>query len=77
MLVAILSLFVVQGCHEKPKPAETTVRALVFYESGFNSLSEYLRDDIKEIKEGELPTDADGQNLVFIVERLTAEYQEY
>ena len=52
-------------CREKKKE-KVYDKVLILYSAGFNSLSEDLRGDINELKEGDLPAAGDNQAIVII-----------
>ena len=62
-------------CKERNKEKKLD-KVLILYQAGFNSLSNYLKDDLGELKQGDLPAAGDAQ-AILIVAHHTVSYLEY
>lgn len=58
-------------------PAEETRNVLLLYSIGFNSLSSYLADDIKDLASGDLPKPGRTENVVLVYSHQPQRYGKY
>ncbi len=62
-------ILVVSACCEKPTPSidySKSRNVLLLYSAGYNSLRDYLQDDINDLKQGWLPEEEDGNEMLLI-----------
>lgn len=76
MAAAVISI--VSGCDcSRIDPDEKGYdHVVILYSAGYNSLSNYLRDDIKDLKQGYLP-DRKSKNALVVVSHLTSGGNDY
>jgi hypothetical protein len=58
-------------------PTEETRNVLLLYSLGFNSLSSYLADDIKDLASGDLPKPGRTENVVLVYSHQPQRYGKY
>lgn len=52
-------------------------RVMILYSAGFNSLSQYLKSDIEELKQGFIPGNAPGDNVLLVFSKLPVKDRDY
>ena len=60
-----------------PTKKHSDKRLLLLYSAGFNSLSNYLKEDIEALCGGYVPSSADDDDVILIFSRLTAGNADY
>ena len=56
---------------------EETRKVMLLYSAGFNSLSSYLKDDIKDLKKGHIPSNARPDDVVLIYSHFPIDGEGY
>ena len=69
LLLAALAAIGFISCGKSEKIDETNRKVMILYSAGYNSLSSYLQTNIRELKQGWLPTGKKGQDVVLIVSK--------
>jgi hypothetical protein len=87
MAVCLISAAVISaGCdpfcgdisNDPPTPEEISRRnVLLLYSAGYNSLSQFLDSDVKDLKTGWLPGNAGADNILLVYKHNTAGYNNY
>lgn len=75
-----MSCLCVAGCDlctfEKPKKDDSWSKVMILYSAGFNSLSDDLKEDIGDLRDGFLPGEKD-RNALIVVSHCTKSYSAY
>lgn len=78
LAVCVAAVSLVSGCrcgHEGPEETGTG-KVMILWSNGFNNLSHYLEDDIKDLHKGYLPA-KDDRDVVLVVSHLTDSRGDY
>lgn len=63
--------------HDGRVPDEESRNVLLLYSVGFNSLSSYLADDIKDLESGDVPPGTRTDDVLLVYSHLTERYGKY
>lgn len=79
LISIILSLTVAVSCKidDPSKGPKNPGHVFLMYSAGYNSLSNYLREDINDLKNGYIPGNKEGDDVMLVYSHLTDKYGSY